>query len=89
MWGLNHGRIFVLEITTKTNTMIQVTTLGASIQDFTFLDQIINTETKRKINKVKGSEKFGISTACFIDGEFTLVSDYGLEVEMIVDLENA
>ena len=64
-----------------------VITSGASTQDFEFIDQIINLETKRKIKKVSGAFDFGILTACMIDGEFICVTDYPITDEMRLDLE--
>jgi hypothetical protein len=69
----------------KTN----IITSGASSQDFLFIDEIINIETKRKINKVKEAKDFGIMTACQIDGEFVLVSDYTVPQELALELEKA
>jgi len=66
-----------------------VITSGASTQDFQFIDQIINLETKRKIKKVAGASGFGILTACIIDGEFSCVTDYPITDEMRSDLEKA
>jgi len=69
----------------KTN----IITSGASSQDFLFIDEMINIETKRKINKVKEAKDFGIMTACQIDGEFVLVSDYTVPQELAIELEKA
>jgi hypothetical protein len=66
-----------------------VITQGASTQDFEFIDQIINLETKRKTKKVTGASDFGILTACMIDGEFICVTDYPITDEMRSDLEKA
>lgn len=66
-----------------------VNTSGASTQDFTTIDQIINLETKRKVSKISHAKKFGILTACFIDGEFVCVSDYDITDEMRNQLEKA
>lgn len=69
--------------------MIQVNTKGATTKDFETLNLIVSLETKRRINKVIDAESFGITTACFIDGEFVLVSDYPLPKEMQYKLEKA
>jgi hypothetical protein len=62
--------------------MIQVTTTGATTADFLVIDAVINMETKRKVSRVMGSEHYGIMTACIIDGEFVLVSNYEVSPEM-------
>lgn len=69
--------------------MIQVNTNGALTQDYEMLDAIIDMETARKISRVEGAENFGIRTACIIDGEFVLVSDYNLPDEIRAKLEKA
>ena len=69
--------------------MIQVTTTAATTKDFKVLDQIIDIETQRKISKVKDAEHYGIMTACIIDGEFNLVSDYEVPSDMYEKLKNA
>ena len=69
----------------KTN----IITSGASVQDYSFIDEMINIETKRKINKVKEAKDYGIMTACQIDGEFVLVSDYAVPNELALELEKA
>jgi hypothetical protein len=66
-----------------------VITSGASTQDFKFIDQIIDLETERKVSRVKDAYKYGIMTACFIDGHFCLVSDYTLPEGMKELLEKA
>lgn len=69
--------------------MIQVTTKGATTKDFKTLDAIIDLETKRKVERVSGAEDFGIMTACYIDGDFVLVSEYDVDSEMYNRLKNA
>jgi hypothetical protein len=66
-----------------------VITNGASSQDFEIIDQIINLETKRKATKVKDANDFGILTACYIDGEFVLVTNHPLPEGMDILLKNA
>jgi hypothetical protein len=81
---LHHKTIKNLEIMTT-----NVITSGASSQDFEMIDQIINLETKRKANKVEDANDFGILTACYIDGEFVLVTNYPLPEGMDILLQNA
>ena len=69
--------------------MIKVNTKGATTKDFETIDAIIDLETKRKINKVKGAEHLGIRTACFIDGEFVLISKYDFNYEIYNKLKKA
>ena len=69
--------------------MVQVNTNGATTSDYKTLDLIIDLETKRKISRVMGAEDYGISTACFIDGEFILVSNYPVCKEIQLKLEKA
>lgn len=69
--------------------MITVNSNGATTKDFKTLDAIIDMETKRKVSRVKGAENFGIRTACVIDGEFRLISDYSVPQEIIEKLEKA
>ena len=66
-----------------------VITQGASTQDFEFIDQIINLETKRKTKKVSGASDFGILTACLIDGDFVCVTHHMITDEMRSNLEKA
>jgi hypothetical protein len=53
------------------------------------LDEKIFLETQRRISQVPESKGHGISTACFIDGEFVLVSDYDISEKIEIALENA
>lgn len=69
-------------------TNVDTTTIRNE-KDEQIINSIIDLETKRKINKVKGSEKFGIMTACFINGEFTCITDYEITEEMFNNLKNA
>lgn len=68
---------------------IEVNTNGATTQDFKFLDLIIDTETERRLNKVPKAKSFGVRTACIIDGEFRVVSDYILPQDLMKRIENA
>ena len=65
------------------------TSTVSSEQEQTIIDEIVNLETKRKVKKVKGAEHYGIMTACCIDGEFVLVSEYDVAEKMINELRNA
>lgn len=58
-------------------------------KDHEYFDKIIDLETKRKISKVEGSSDFGIMTACFINGEFCLVTEYDITDEMYEALKKA
>jgi hypothetical protein len=69
--------------------MITVNTNGATTADFKVIDLIITMETNRKISRVEGADKYGITTACMIDGEFTIVSDYYVPTEIINKLKKA
>lgn len=53
------------------------------------IDNLINVETERRIKAVKGAEHYGIMTACFIDGEFVLCSDYEVSEEIYEQLKKA
>ena len=68
---------------------IEVNTNGATTQDFKFIDLIIDTETKRKLKRVPEAQSYGVMTACIIDGEFVLVSDYELTDEIYERIKNA
>jgi len=68
---------------------IEVTTSGATTSDFKVLDAIIDMETKRKTARVKDAENYGILTACWIDGEFIIVTNYPITDEMRLKLEKA
>lgn len=69
--------------------MINVTTTAATTKDFKIIDAVIKLETDRKIERVQGAGSFGISTACRIDGEFVLVSEYDVPSEIVTKLKNA
>ena len=68
---------------------IEVNTNGATTQDFKFIDLIIDTETKRKLKRVPDAQSYGVMTACIIDGEFVLVSDYELPEEIYERIKKA
>ena len=68
---------------------IEVNTNGATTQDFKFIDLIIDTETERKLKRVPEAKNYGVMTACIIDGEFVLVSDYELTDEIYERIKNA
>ena len=53
------------------------------------IDKIIDFETKRKIEAVKGSENFGVMTACKINGDFICVTSNTLSHEMYALLKLA
>jgi len=69
--------------------MIKVNTNGATTEDFKTIDVIIDLETKRKISRVNGSDQFGIMTACYIDGEFRLISEYDVPQDIANKLKKA
>ncbi len=69
-------------------TNIDTTTI-LSEKEKKIIDQIIDLETTRKINKVKGSDKFDIATACYINNEFILISNYGITPKMAEELKKA
>ncbi|WP_143569793.1 hypothetical protein [Tenacibaculum agarivorans] len=60
-----------------------ITTNIKSKAEFRLVDQMINIETKRRVLLVPEAQSFDILTACYIDGEFTIVSHYDLEQELI------
>lgn len=57
-----------------------------SPEDRETCDQAIDKETKRRVAKVTGAGYLGVRTACWIDGEFIVSSDYDLTDQMIDDL---
>ncbi|MGB0881443.1 MAG: hypothetical protein ACPGSO_00710 [Vicingaceae bacterium] len=69
--------------------MIKVNTENKTQEDLAIIDKIINLETIRKISKVKGADNFGIMTACFINDEFVLCSEYEISNEMEEELRKA
>jgi len=69
--------------------MITINTKAATTEDFKVIDAIIEMETARKVNKVLGAKSYNISTACIIDGEFILVSEFDIETEMVEKLKKA
>ena len=69
--------------------MIKVETKGISYSDQKYIDKIVDLETERKVNKVKDSKSYIIRTACFIDGEFVLISDYSVPEDITKKLEEA
>lgn len=64
-------------------------------QQYEIADKKINEITKSVVSEVAGSESYGIMTACFINGEFVLVTnysldkEYGSEAKILGDLEMA
>jgi|TARA_R110000744_G_scaffold282556_3_gene394236 hypothetical protein len=66
-----------------------IITRGKAFNQSGFLDDKIEEETQRKIDCVDGAEDFGIRTACNIDGEFILVSNYDLPENLIEELKEA
>lgn len=60
-----------------------------SLEEEEIFNQMIKLETKRRLSKVKGASDFGITTACYIDGEFVLVGDYELPEGYYEALEKA
>lgn len=64
-----------------------VITRGKPFNQSGFLDAEIEAETKRKIELIDGAEDFGIRTACIIDNEFILISDYDLSFEMLQEIK--
>jgi|GEM_PF-1730460 len=70
--------------------MTNVKTLHAKTEDdFKKLDRIIDSLTKEVVESVKGSKDFVITTACFIDDEFVLVSEYDINESFYNSLKKA
>ena len=55
--------------------MLNVITKGKSHSE---LESVINAETVRKVAQVRNAHYYNIMTACVIDGEFVLVSEYDI-----------
>jgi hypothetical protein len=53
------------------------------------VDEAINAETERKLNEVPQARDFNVMTACIIDNEFVLVSEYDISEELYMTLERA
>ena len=70
--------------------MINVSTKNLKTEmEFKIVDAKIDAETKRKVELVKGSSDFNIGTACFIDGEFILVSEFEINESYSQALKSA
>ena len=69
--------------------MKNVITRGKAFNQSGFLDAEIEAETKRKIELIDGAEDLGIRTACLIDDEFILVSDYNVSSAIYNELKDA
>jgi len=52
-------------------------------------DHLIDEMTQNAVAMVNGADQFGITTACFIAGEFVLVSKYDINSEMEKQLRAA
>ena len=66
-----------------------IITRGKRFDQSTFIDAQIEAETQRKIESIDGAEDFGIRTACLIDDEFILVSDFEIPKNMTEELKEA
>jgi hypothetical protein len=60
-----------------------------SLEEERIFNQMVKLETKRRVSKVKGASDFGIMTACYIDGDFVLNSEYELPEGYYEALEKA
>ena len=55
--------------------------------EFQLIDQMINLETKRRLLLVPEAKDYNVWTACYIDGEFKVVSEYEIDMELLNQLE--
>lgn len=70
--------------------MINITTDNIrSIEEQKLIDNMIKLETERKLLIVPEAKDFKVSTACVIDGEFILVSEYDMDSSYVKALEDA
>ena len=61
---------------------IDITTIKNE-KDQRKIDELINSETQRKISAVPCVKHYNVMTACFISGEFVCVSEYDLPEYLI------
>ena len=57
---------------------IRTDSINVSKREFDHIDKLIDRLTAKVVSMVEGAKHFGIMTACFIDGEFGLVSEFAV-----------
>ena len=70
-------------------TSIKVLDKNMTIKEAELINKMIDLETERKVLLVPESKNFGIMTACFIDNEFVLTSDYDVPEDIKSKLKKA
>jgi hypothetical protein len=79
---MNHSAIYKQIGNLKNN----ITTENIeSDEDFAAVEKAIDKETKRRVALVPEAEHLGVMTACWIDGEFNVISNH--EVSNSVERE--